>query len=159
MVNRLDNNLFASIVAYTPLVSVDLVVRNIVGEVLLGRRLNRPAQGVWFVPGGRIFKDEKLAKAFERITQEEIGHVSVLSSARQLGIYEHHYADSVFGDHISTHYIVLGFELKISSDIEHFPNCQHDTYRWFSVDELLASPLVHENTKAYFRSEGNCNAS
>ena len=48
---------FATVVRSTPLVSLDFIVENSRGEFLLGKRTNRPAQGYWFVPGGRVAKD------------------------------------------------------------------------------------------------------
>lgn len=48
-------------------------MENTQGQVLLGQRLNRPAQGYWFVPGGRIHKDETMTQAFARLTKEELG--------------------------------------------------------------------------------------
>ena len=64
---------FATVVRATPLISIDLIVENERGEFLLGQRTNRPAQGYWFVPGGRVQKDETLAQAFERLTLAELG--------------------------------------------------------------------------------------
>lgn len=64
MVQKLDQSLFKTIVANTPLISIDLIIRNESGMALLGQRLNQPAQGYWFVPGGRIFKDENFSQAF-----------------------------------------------------------------------------------------------
>lgn len=64
---------FATVVRSTPLISIDLIVENAQGEYLLGKRTNRPAQGFWFVPGGRVQKDETLADAFARLTQAELG--------------------------------------------------------------------------------------
>ena len=58
---------FATVVRSTPLVSLDFIVENSRGEFLLGKRTNRPAQGYWFVPGGRVQKDETLEAAFERL--------------------------------------------------------------------------------------------
>ena len=46
----LELETFKTVVASTPLVSIDLIVRNRQGQVLLGLRTNRPAQGGWFVP-------------------------------------------------------------------------------------------------------------
>ncbi|EAZ9414948.1 GDP-mannose mannosyl hydrolase, partial [Salmonella enterica subsp. enterica serovar Typhimurium] len=40
---------FAAVVRATPLISLDFIVENGQGEILLGQRLNRPAQGYWFV--------------------------------------------------------------------------------------------------------------
>jgi colanic acid biosynthesis protein WcaH len=59
----LDKELFSTVIESTPLISIDLVVKNNLGQTLLGQRLNKPAKGFWFVPGGRILKDESLATA------------------------------------------------------------------------------------------------
>lgn len=56
----LDATTFETVVASTPLISIDLLVKNKKGEYLLGLRNNRPAQGYWFVPGGRIQKTKHL---------------------------------------------------------------------------------------------------
>ncbi|VEA35909.1 glycosyl transferase in colanic acid biosynthesis [Salmonella enterica subsp. enterica] len=66
---------FAAVVRTTPLISLDFIVENGQGEILLGQRLNRPAQGYWFVPGGRVCKDETLEAAFARLTQAELACV------------------------------------------------------------------------------------
>lgn len=52
----LDATTFETVIVYTPLVSIDLLVKNRKGEYLFGLRKNRPAQGYWFVPGGRLQK-------------------------------------------------------------------------------------------------------
>lgn len=147
----LDSDLFRQIVASTPLISIDLVVRNEQGLVLLGQRLNRPAQGFWFVPGGRVRKDERLAEAFSRLARDELGLSLVLSSAKFLGPFEHVYNDNFFGTDFSTHYVVLGYELMIPEiALTTLPVDQHGGYCWFSVDELMASDQVHCHTKLYF---------
>lgn len=146
----LDKAQFQQIVAATPLISLDLIVRNDLGLVLLGRRLNRPAQGYWFVPGGRVRKDERLNDAFLRLTQEELGLVSSRDTACLLGPYEHFYADNFSGEEFSTHYVVLGYELVWQGQQDALPVSQHDQYRWFSVSELLQDSSVHQHTKDYF---------
>jgi colanic acid biosynthesis protein WcaH len=45
------------------LVSVDWVVTNPDGELLLGRCINASARGWWFTPGRRFRKNEALAHA------------------------------------------------------------------------------------------------
>jgi len=87
----IEPEIFTKIVSHTPLVSIDLVVRNESGGVLLGKRTNRPAQGTWFVPGGRINKNEKIQDAFGRIIQDEPGNSYPFSEARFLGPYQHFY--------------------------------------------------------------------
>jgi colanic acid biosynthesis protein WcaH len=104
----LDNNTFATVIDSTPLISIDLVVKNQQGQALLGLRTNRPAQGYWFVPGGRIQKNESMQTAFTRLCQNELGMDFSIDQARFIGPFQHFYDDSVFGKHISTHYVVLG---------------------------------------------------
>lgn len=149
----LETEAFRTVVASTPLVSIDLLVRNESGQLLLGRRTNRPAQGCWFTPGGRICKNEGLDAAFRRISEAELGRSFERSRARLLDIYEHFYADSVFGDgeqDPSTHYVVLGYLLEIvDGDALSPPADQHDGYRWWSPEAIRTSADVHANTRDY----------
>lgn len=144
---------FRTVVASTPLVSIDLVIQNSADEVLLGQRLNRPAKGFWFVPGGRIQKNESLDAAFRRLTLEELGVVAERFQGRLLGVYEHFYTDSVFGCHESdpdTHYVVLGYHFRLSDEVKLTPACeQHRQYRWWPVSEMRTSAEVHDNSRAY----------
>jgi len=139
-----------NVVANTPLVSIDLIVKNEAGQVLLGRRTNQPAKGYWFVPGGRILKNERLDEAFLRLSGEELGFSVPSARSRFLGVYEHLYPDSSFDPNVGTHYVVLGYELITNLKLDALPKKQHNDYQWFKIEELLASHNVHANTKAYF---------
>ncbi len=146
----IEPEIFTTIVQYTPLVSIDMVVRNKVGQVLLGKRTNRPAKGSWFVPGGRINKNEKMEDAFDRILIDELGESISFSNARFLGTYQHFYTDYFGGADISTHYVVLAYELSMDIAIDSLPREQHSDYRWVGVQELRAAQNVHHHTKNYF---------
>ncbi|WP_308367613.1 MULTISPECIES: GDP-mannose mannosyl hydrolase [unclassified Microbulbifer] len=146
----LDQASFRTVVAATPLVSIDLLVQNAEGEVLLGQRLNRPAQGYWFVPGGRILKSETLDVAFTRLTQMELGTCFARNEADFMGVYEHFYTDSVFGASPDTHYVVLCYHLQLPTEVRlALPQTQHGHFRWWSLDEMRLNVAVHENTRAY----------
>lgn len=80
---------FATVVRSTPLVSLDFIVENSRGEFLLGKRTNRPAQGYWFVPGGRVQKDETLEAAFERLTMAELGLRLPITAGQFYGVWQH----------------------------------------------------------------------
>jgi colanic acid biosynthesis protein WcaH len=132
-------------------VSIDLVVRDDTGGVLLGRRSNAPARGWWFVPGGVIRKNESLDTGFAWIACGELGLEAQHGQARFLGVYEHFYDDNAGGEPgFGTHYVVLGYALHVES-LSGLPPQQHSEYRWFTVEELLHDAEVHDNTKAYFR--------
>jgi colanic acid biosynthesis protein WcaH len=141
---------FRDVVRHAPLISIDLVVQDAQGRVLLGLRTNRPARGTWFVPGGRIHKGETLEQAFRRISQAELGVALERGGARFLGVYEHFYPDNAFGEDFGTHYVVLGYALTVDA-LPALPREQHQEYRWWPVEELLAAKGVHPNTQAYFR--------
>ena len=146
----LDKSTFSKVIASAPLVSIDLVVMNPEGEVLLGERLNRPAKGYWFVPGGRILKNETLADAFKRLTCDELGIEFAIEQSVLLGPFDHFYDDYVFGGDVTTHYVAIAFILKLDRQLDNLPlDVQHGGYKWFSVPLLLADDKVHKHTKWY----------
>ncbi|MFC0401432.1 GDP-mannose mannosyl hydrolase [Paraburkholderia rhizosphaerae] len=149
---KLDNTEFLSVVSNTPLIALDLILHDEQDCYLLGRRVNRPARGVWFVPGGRVRKDERLDDAFARLTQEELGlHGVDRSEAELIGVYEHFYDDNFSGkDGISTHYVVLGYRIRLTQRLAHLPLDQHSDYRWASAEDIALDESVHHNSRAYF---------
>lgn len=146
----LSDEIFLGVIAATPLVSIDLIIRNEQGQILLGQCTNRPAMNFWFVPGGRIRKNERVQEALRRISAKELG--VTLEQARLVGVFDHIYDDNFLGKPgINTHYVVLGMEAQWPHLHEARQDEQHQAFRWWPVPELLASADVHENTKAYFR--------
>ncbi|STZ07767.1 GDP-mannose mannosyl hydrolase [Moraxella caprae] len=146
----LNQETFCTIIDNTPLISIDLIVKNHQGQVLLGKRNNPPAKNFWFVVGGRIRKNEKIADAFIRLTHQELGQSFSLNKARFIAPYQHFYDDSILGDDIATHYVVLAYELVVD-DLNDLPIEQHSDYRWFDIDELMIDIEVHQYTKDYFK--------
>lgn len=141
---------FAAVVRATPLISIDLVVENLAGEYLLGLRTHRPAQGFWFVPGGRVQKDETLPDAFARLTLAELGKGFQLEDGQFYGVWQHFYDDNFSGKDFSTHYIVLGFRLRVDASTLQLPTEQHNEYCWLTPASLLERDDVHDNSRAYF---------
>ncbi|CNE67280.1 GDP-mannose mannosyl hydrolase [Yersinia nurmii] len=151
MARPLDTSLFKTIVANTPLISIDLVVQDSQNRILLGKRLNRPAKNYWFVPGGRVRKDETLADAFTRLAKEELGFPISIQNAAFIGTFEHFYPDNFSEEDFSTHYVVLGYKLVIETPLVQLPKDQHSQYCWRAVDDLLSADDVHLHTKLYFQ--------
>jgi len=156
----LDNHTFAKIIAATPLISIDLIVVRGNQEVLLGLRNNRPAQGFWFVPGGRIFKNESMQTALSRIAEKELGLGSLVLNGEFkpvfIGPFEHMYQDSFAGNTgVSTHYVVLAYKIIVASDFA-LPKAdeQHAELKWWPIKDALASVGVHQFTKNYFSDLG-----
>jgi colanic acid biosynthesis protein WcaH len=144
---------FMRLVDLGPLVAIDLIVVNPKGELLVGKRTNRPAQGYWFVPGGRIAKGETLDAAFARITNAELGRALDRENATLEGAWTHIYEDNFYGrPGITTHYVVLGHRLDLDLDLATLPVDQHGEYRWVSPSdaETARTDGIHDNTIAYF---------
>ncbi|MDR3413722.1 MAG: GDP-mannose mannosyl hydrolase [Formivibrio sp.] len=143
---------FLQVVANAPLVSMDLIIENQRGEVLVGLRNNEPAAGFWFVPGGRVLKDERLDQAFLRISRNELGVDICRQYAESLGVYEHFYdtnAGSAPG--FGTHYVVLAYRLRMDAETLHLPiGEQHEQYRWILQEQAREDTTIHPYSRAYF---------
>lgn len=145
---------FKSVVRNTPLLAVDLIVKSPENKTLLGLRKNAPARGFWFVPGGRVFKNESAEQAFRRISGGELGLELDLCEMKFRGIYDHIYEDNVFGDPgFNTHYVVMASEIVLRSDKLLLPDAQHNSYRFVDTADLRSDPEVHPFTKSYFADE------
>ena len=149
--SMLPVGIFKNIIASTPLISIDLIVKNKKGEILLGKRVNRPAQGFWFVPGGRVLKDESFDCAFNRLIKAELGLNEVTSTFK--GIYQHFYEDNFSEEQFTTHYVVLAYEIKFNDELSSLPAEQHSDYQWFAEQKLLVNENVHIHSKWYFQKD------
>jgi colanic acid biosynthesis protein WcaH len=146
----IPQEILKDVVKYSPLVSIDLIVE-LEGKILLGLRNNRPARGYWFVPGGRIAKEQSLPQGYRYITGLELGAEMDIRDAAFSGVYDHFYDDNFSGSPgLSTHYIVLAFKINVPEALPALPVDQHSAYRYWSIEELLQADEVHPNTKAYF---------
>jgi len=139
------------VVRKAPIVSIDLIIKNDRNQILLGLRKNEPAKGFWFVPGGRILKNELIAEAFERIAKDELGINLEYTDSHFLGVFEHLYKENFaqkpgFG----THYVVLAHEIRMPETQLKPLDEQHSQYRWLDVNALCKEEKVHPYTKAYF---------
>lgn len=175
MLNHED---YIKVIEKTPLVSIDLIVRDENGLILLGKRINEPARGTLFVPGCRMYKDESIKDCIERVARTELGcdardlqfcsrHWRPVSFdqciEQELQVNEHMYPTNflekrkVDGDgttQITTHYIALGVRAEIKRDNfnEYVFAEQHQDWGWFHPKfEIPRHPHVHQLTKRYFK--------
>lgn len=149
-------SLFQQAVASLPLVSVDWILTNPRGEMLVGQRLNAPAEGAWFTPGGRIRKGEALAQALSRVAHDELGAqpalVNTLVMRGQLmGAWDHFYPDAFFSSTVPTHYVNLPHWAALSADevagLQLPLGEQHSRWMWMSLDTAELS--VHSYVRPY----------
>lgn len=147
---------FQQAVAALPLVSVDWVLTNPAGELLVGQRLNAPARGTWFTPGGRVRKGEALAVAQQRVALEELGlplahSAAWLARARLMGAWDHFFSDAAFSANAPTQYVNLPHWVALSeaevAQLRLPVGEQHGHWQWMPLDH--AAEAVHEYVKPY----------
>ena len=144
----LDDYTFKTVIDSAPLVSIDILLKKD-NKILLGKRINKPAQGYFFSTGGRVNKNETIDNAMERVVLSEL-NIKLKYTPEFIGVFEHFYDDSIY-ENVSTHYVNLAYEYEVK-EIPDLPIEQHNEYQWFSIDELLESKQVHKYVKDYFRN-------
>ena len=143
----LDDQIFKTVVDSAPLISIDILIKK-GNKILLGKRINKPAQCYFFSIGGRINKNESIDNAMARVALNEL-NIDLKSTPKFIGVFEHFYDDSIY-ENVSTHYVNIAYEYEMKETPD-LPNEQHSEYKWFTIDELLESKQVHKYTKDYFR--------
>ena len=143
----LDDQIFKTVVDSTPLISIDILIKK-GNKILLGKRINKPAQGYFFSIGGRVYKNETIDNAMARVALNEL-NIDLKSTPEFMGVFEHFYDDSLY-ENVSTHYVNIAYEYEMEETPD-LPAEQHSEYKWFTIDELLESKQVHKYTKDYFR--------
>lgn len=147
----LSDSDFKKLIEIAPLISIDFIIENEQQEFLLGLRNNRPASGFYFVPGGRIYKNETFEQAVARISEKELGIQIKLADLLPMGSFEQFYNEN-FYDHpnTTTHYVALPHRVKFKWNKPVTGDQQHANYRFFSQKKLLEEDHVHPYCKRYF---------
>lgn len=128
---------------FLPIPTVDIILVD-KGSFLLVKRKNKPAQGQWFFPGGRVLKGEKLEEAALRKIEEEVGLPVTLKE--KLGADEQIFSDGPFGNSTHTISIVFLAESKGHRDSVVLDN-QGEEYYWFSRIDDSWHPYVKKYLK------------
>jgi colanic acid biosynthesis protein WcaH len=143
---------FERAVGALPLVSVDWVLLNPAGQLLLGQRCNAPARHWWFTPGGRVRKNEPLNLCLQRVAFDELClKAGDLHGAKLMGVWDHFYEDSAFSTKVSTHYVNLPHVLQLPDtlDLTTLPLDQHCAWRWQHVEVAAVADDVHPYVRLY----------
>jgi len=96
---------------HMPIVCIDGVVVNENGEYLLVKRKNEPLKGKYWIPGGRLLKNEKLEDAIKRKMNQELG-VDV-KVEKLLGFFEIVFDKTSFNISRGFHAISFVFLLRL----------------------------------------------
>jgi len=145
----LELNLFRTIVTNAPLVSIDLCLIH-AGKMLLGKRSNEPLKGVWFTPGGRVYKNEPWQECLRRVAHLELGiDINNLPSFKFMGIWDHFYENSVIDENVSTHYVNLPHYCILDEKPKLLMDQQHNDLSWINLEEVVEKDNFHEYIQNY----------
>jgi len=86
---------YKKILELMPIPCVDLIIIHN-KKILLVKRKDEPGKDWWWIPGGRIFKNETLEQAAIRKAKEETG--LDIRVEKKLTSYEFFYSKSTFGE-------------------------------------------------------------
>lgn len=155
---KLTDTDFQTIIKLTPLISIDFIIYNENGEIMLGKRKNEPAKGYWFTPGGRIFKRETIQTAMVRILLQETGiSLNHIHNYQIHNICDHFYENNFYDNTTDTHYLNISINTNymITNDNINMLNLdqQHSDILWLSVEQLLKHNDVHLNVKNQFKCD------
>jgi len=145
---------YLNVIKNAQLISCDLLIINENNEVLLGMRNNEPAKNFWFVPGGRVYKNESINESIKRVSINEIG--CELNNGKIVGVYNHTYNTNFDNDDYGTVYIVFAHIFKVNKETVNFKNDeQHSNFKWFNLSDINKNKDIHQYVKNYFILEPN----
>lgn len=129
----IPTELYSKIHELLPIVCIDLViVKN--GHILLLKRNRKPAEGQYWLPGGRMLRDETFVDGAKRLALGETGlHVDAIET---LGVDNLMFPDDPFGHGKGTHTVTVIVKC-VPVDTEVKIDGNHDTYVWWDPSELI----------------------
>jgi len=136
---RIERSLYRKIHSLMPIPCVDLVIERS-DYVLVGKRTTNPLKGMWFLPGGRLMRNERVWEAGRRIAWEETGlKVSVVEI---LGWDETFFHSDPFGHRRGTHTINVILRAYSGRGAIRADG-QHSELKWIPRDKIETLIPLH----------------
>lgn len=136
-----SEELFSDFLTHMPQVCVEVILETAEGILIAKRDIDPP---VWFWPGSRLYKGERLEDAAHRVGQEELG-IDIQIQDRY-GPYAHFWEESSVRDSPSRHTVNIVFHAApANQDYEIELDDQHSAYRFLTEIE----PDLHEYVRLY----------
>jgi len=88
------------------------------------------------------------------LLKTETNYAVRIDDARLIGAFEHFYKNNRFGNSdYGTHYVVLGYELKVPGAIEPKADDQHSELRWWPQPNYWLRPGYIKTPRSISRTE------
>lgn len=143
---QIDFFLYEKILQVMPIPCVDIVLVNDDDEILLVLRANKPAQGKWWFPGGRVYFGETRKNAVKRKLFEECGY-ELDADPVELGTYDSLLA--IDGERVM-HGITTLFKINVKKSFAVILDEQSIVSKWEKLEYWVNSgidPFVEHGIK------------
>ena len=144
MPGLIPTELYRQILENMPISCVDIVIFH-KGKVLLVYRKEEPAKGKWWVPGGRIHKNEKLNDAVTRKVKEETNLDVIIE--KQIGGYEYMSDKGIYDLKTGTHAVTVNYLVTPLEGQEIKVDETSSDYRWIDKIEESLDPYIKKILK------------
>ncbi len=139
---HISDDIFKEILSFVPICTVDIVFFNKEkNKILLCKRINQPLEGVYFINGGRLFKNEELEDCAVRQAKTELG-ISVDKNKLIFGGVSNEIFDTSRFENVGYHAMDVFFGYIIDENIEIKFDEQHSDHKWFQTDDLRLHPFI-----------------
>lgn len=141
----IEPSIYRVIMEHSIIDAVDVIFINNDGQMLLWLRNNEPLQGVYYIPGGRRYKNERITDSASRKMKEELWLYIDTERLIFLWVYDDIFENSIFegiGSHYSTVTYVYHLTKKEEASIWVKDN-QHADIKFFDIE----NPSLHEKIK------------
>jgi colanic acid biosynthesis protein WcaH len=129
-----------------PIVSINLLV-NFENKVLLVYRNNEPAKGEWWIPGGRIIKNETFQETISRLTTNFGIEQESIIEIKQLHAHEFIRTEKNENENENYHHVSIVFLLKVNEK----PNLPNNIkQKWTNEIDSNLDPYVQGILKENF---------
>lgn len=140
---RVPQKIYKEIHRNVPIVCVDVVITN-GKEFLLMKRRNQPEKDTWWLPGGRVLKNELLEDAVARFLKKESG---LKGKADDFLGFRELFSSPGYFPGINAHTIGFVFKVNVSANPRISLDQQHSKARWFSK----INPSWHPYVKTFLK--------
>jgi len=138
---------YKTIIRNAPIVSSDIVI-NFKNKFLLLKRVNEPCRGLWWTPGGRVSKNEKILDSVYRVVKEEIG-IKKIKIKKFLGVFDLYCEPGKFKEK-NMHYVSFAFLVEPIGKFNIKIDFQHSEYNFFASPPSNSHPFIK---KLFFLSK------
>lgn len=147
--NWINNDLFREIVDNLPICTVDVLFFNKENsKILLFKRNNEPAKGIYFSIGGRLFKNEDFKEGAVRQAKREL-RIVINKNKLIFGGVINEICQKSISKNLNTHAVDIywGYIIEDSDIDKMVLDNQHSEYKWFNVTDNSLHPFMKEKIK------------